>query len=88
MSELKKGIINLIAKNLEEGDNYFALEEIKGVTYLCMSCWDDISEEIDNKLVFRSLEDGLAYCIATSKYNLRVADFLFSYDVKLKPIKL
>lgn len=55
--------LNLKGGNFEEGDDYWALEFNRGRVDISESCWDDQSEDIASKDIFRELSDCLTYCM-------------------------
>jgi len=69
----------------EEGDDYWCIETVKGVTHLLNSCWDDQSQEINNKDIFKTFDDGLEYLYAIGKDVVRISNMYTNkvFDIKI-----
>jgi hypothetical protein len=74
--------------NFEEGDDYWALEKIKDRYQLSLSCWDEVSDEINSHDTFKSLEDALLWCRNVGINNVRVSDFkrMDLYDLEITKV--
>lgn len=67
-------------KKFKEGDTYFSVEPkvnpiVDNFAYVSQSCWDDVSEELNNPNCFETLEEALRYCEKSKLTNLQIGLF-------------
>lgn len=61
----------------EEGEDYFAIEfDSDDNLIVSMSCWDEVSEYLNNPMVFRTLREALNY----SKKEIQGHDTIIFYS--------
>ena len=78
---MKKYRVN--KKDLNEGDDYWALElstnKGKADFSLSLSCWDEQSEEMNNKNIFNTVDDALNFILSGGLINLGQRVEVFNY---------
>tara|TARA_R110000803_G_scaffold19562_5_gene51110 strand:- start:1186 stop:1440 length:255 start_codon:yes stop_codon:yes gene_type:complete len=75
-------------QNIEEGDDYWVIETVKGVTHLLNSCGDEQTQDINNKDSFRTLDDGLKYLHIIGSNNVRISNMYTDkiFDIEIKKV--